>query len=467
MKADKHVMIYKKEFSALSPTILLLCANFVVAQSDSVTNNQQTALEASIGLSQEISRVEQQIEDLESEFGPLDFRLLEPLTTLSELIQQAGNSVAYERVLSRRQQLLRVEEGPVVLSQIPIIAEQIRMDFQRGDWESVVERFESIHFIHTQHPEIDTEIWLNSLSDIRAVHLLAVYLDIPEERSDHIVQVGHIQRRMLGLMDDRYGGDSERIIPWLYGIAAESYRVTNYMQSLGVASSVANNYLGHTLEMLERIQSIVNASNDPEAKAMAMIYLADFQLLRREVAGSSIGGRVQVSSRGIADQTYRRAMEMLAEAGVEQSKIDQFFAHPMPLPVSDIYLSIDAALDQRNENGHSPATEIGDLRRANQGFHIGHFSWTASLPKTQFSATPDLLNDIDTARESVQFRFTVDSIGRAKSVRLDKSEGIESLVRSEAQKAVEVLQFRPAFIDRRWRRVRNISMLVNLPPALP
>lgn len=437
-----------------------LAASQTIPQSD-IT---QSALETSIEFEQQRLRYEQQIVELESEYGPLDSRLLEPLTALSNLLSHEGDLESIDRLLTRRQQLLRIEEGPTTLSQIPIIADQIRNDFNRGLWGSVTEHFESIYYIHSQDEDVETDMLLNSLNDIHAWHLLAMYLDLPDMRNEHIDQARAIQERIYQVAIERYGFNSEQLVPWLYSIASEPYRIINYLQAARLRTLTSDNHLGRdiTLGLINFIQEIVNLSGSAEARAMAMVYVADFELLHREASQTSIVANVSTSRRGNADETYRRAMELLATAGVAQSKIDEFFERPMPLPVSHIHLSLEAAIEQRYRDGFKQESATNNNINSN-GFHVGDFAFTTTLPKSQIIATPELIDQVIAEQDSVLLYFTVDSVGRARSVRVIESVPDVAKIKNAGRVAVEALNFRPAFINGRFQRVRDISMQVLLP----
>ncbi len=460
-------MFNLRSFTLLLFATQVLHTSIAVSQTDPPASTDQPALESSVQFERMKSLYEQQIVELESEYGPMDYRILEPLTGLSDLLIQQGDPEQIERVLNRRQQLLRVEEGPTTVNQIPIIADQIRNDFQRGLWDSVTERFESIYFIYSQNSEIESDVLLNSLNDIHAWHLLAMYLDSPDMRNEHIDQARAVQERIYEVAIQQYGANSEQLIPWLYSIASEPYRIINYLQSERLRTLTADNYIGRdiTLGLINYISEVANSSDNAEAQAMAMIYRADFELLHRAANPSTTGGQVFASRRGNADQTYRQAMEMLADAGIEQSKIDEFFARPMPLPVSQFHFSLEAALEQRKLDGFRSETAVGDSNDIN-GFHVGDFAFTVTLPKAQIDLTPELTNQIIAEQSSVLLYFTVDSVGRTRSARIIESVPDEAKIKNVGRYAVEALNFRPAFIDGRWRRVREISMRVLLPYSI-
>ncbi|MDP6416622.1 MAG: hypothetical protein QGG54_16560 [Gammaproteobacteria bacterium] len=174
-------------------------------------------------------------------------------------------------------------------------------------------------------------------------------------------------------------------------------------------------YLREGFNVVERIQEIVETLDNPEVEAMAKLYVADFQLLMRERRNMLFGGRLATTTRGNSSRTYRDAMEMLQEAGVDQAKIDAFFQRPVVLPVSEYYLSLDAAMAQQAATGYAVNTsEEGESSVTT--VHMGDFiAWNESLPFAHRPATPELIEPLSEELISVSLRFTINSVGKSRA----------------------------------------------------
>ncbi len=457
-----------KCFTRQVPLWLMLSWQVVFATDSSgmTTASDESALESSIRISQEIARHEESIAELESTFGPYDHRLLEPLQGLSDLLQEAGDFAAAENLLKRQLQLMHITQGPSTLAQTPIIVELIKSDLRRQDWQSITGRFEHLHLIHRQNRDVDTATLLNTLNDVRAWHLASLYVDAAENRSMHIARSREIQAQILSLAVTKYGRGQEQLIPWLYSFAVERYHVNGFLEAKGALTVPARYHVSRaaSLNLIERIARIVDSTGDLEARAMAMLYVADFQLLRRELKGNSIAGRVAPTNRGHAGRTYRRAMEMLREAGVAQERIDAFFARPVALPVARFHSSLEDALAQQEQDGYSLAS---NRERADRGdVHMGDFiAANDALPFAQFSAMPELLSGLNTELNSVTLQFSIDSVGRSRNARAMVADSNSVAVRADAQTAIEKMQFRPCYVKGRWRRVRDVTMRYLSPQA--
>ncbi|MDP6415627.1 MAG: hypothetical protein QGG54_11485, partial [Gammaproteobacteria bacterium] len=339
----------------ISLCLLLLWQPVLVVESSSAQElREESALETSTRLQQQIALFDEQIIALESEFGPFHQALLEPLQGLTDLHIEAGDFEEVSGLLNRRLQLLHTLEGPSTLNQITVLTELISNDIRLQRWGSVTDRFELIHLLHTQNPEVDATTRLASLEELRTWHQAAVYADEPRRRVTHFLESREIQKDIISRAEREFGENGVELIPWLYGYAVDQHRIKAFLSSTDELGHAARrdiarreargqiSYLREGFNVVERIQEIVETLDNPEAEAMAKLYVADFQLLMREYSNSSFGGRVATRSRGNSASTYRDAMEMLQEAGIDQAKIDAFFQRPVVLPISEYYLSLDA-----------------------------------------------------------------------------------------------------------------------------
>ena len=76
-------------------------------------------------------------------------------------------------------------------------------------------------------------------------------------------------------------------------------------------------YLRQGYELVKDIREIIQLTDNDEAEGMAAVYEADYQMLL---------------GLGIAQRTYREAMELFVEAGIDKEKIVDFFTRPLFVP---------------------------------------------------------------------------------------------------------------------------------------
>ncbi len=459
-------------------SLLILPAALVAAPQNSLEAPaaNESALALSNRLQQQRALLDEQIAALESQYGPFDFRLQEPLQSLTDLLIEAGDFEEVDRQLGRRLQLIRSIEGPATLNQVALIAERIANDTRLQRWQSIGDHYELIRSLHGQN-DTDVALRLDAMNALRHWHLSAIYLDTAQRRVNHFLDARNLLREMLAQAEDEYGQEAVELIPLLYARALDQYRVVAFITSIDELGDEAReaiiaregrgweSYLLEAADYIHRIQDIVASMGDPEAAAMTMLYLADFQMLRREMPPISNGGRALVNSRGIAGRTYTRAIDMLAEAGVEEGLVEEYFAQPVILPVPQLHLALDAALAHRRDQGYtSTDPEQGD-GEAEPILHLGDFlAWNESLPFSIRPATPAYLPDLDTQLNTVELKLTLNSIGKTRSPTVLSADPDSVQIRREARDALKDMQFRPVRRDGRWRRIRDVTIRYLYPP---
>ena len=433
--------------------------SLLAAELDSPANHPISALSRSNDFIQKQTQFEARISSLESQYGSYDSTLLEPLQGLAVLFLETENLSAVQQMISRRLQIIRIQEGPASLSQLAIIAEAIENAIARHSWSEVTEYFETIQWLYFQDSTADSTALLTAMKATSDWHLTAVYLDKPNERMSHFVAYRAINRRLLPLIKSHYKGNDAAIVSWLYRQALEQRRVIDMLRSEDELGAAANevifrtelrpisSYSRQALDIMEHIRTAVESSQNLEAQAMAMIYHADFQTLH------GFNGSVRL---------YRQAMEKLREAGISEERIEAFFFRPVVLPVNQIHLTIDRALSQQQTDGYSVSLSHNGSAT---DIHMGSFiAWNESVPTSRRPAATILASHAQTELNEIWMRFTINSIGKSRIVDITQAQPNTPKVRHNAIDAIKAMQFRPRFIDGKRKRVKDITMIYFYPP---
>lgn len=447
---------------------LLLAQLAVAADSQSAdVGIEESAISVSAEIGSQISLYEEQIAALESESGPFHFTLLEPLQGLAASLIELEDYAATQRILNRRLQLLHILDGPNSLNQIPLITELIRNDVRLQDWQSVTDRFNYIRLLHIRNPETGTDDRLRAMNELSAWLSTYMFVDQPENRHDHLELIRRLHWEMASLSEVQFGDDTRSRISWLYRYAIGQHRqFAFYWSEFSNAlspnkSSYRREYLGPVellregLNVVNHILDIVQTMGDPQAEAMAMVYVADFQMLLRQ---------------GSAKRMYRSAEEKFIEAGIEQQQIEDFFARAVVLPLPQFHLTLDAALSQQDAAGYMLKPGVEGEPGAEQervALHLGEFiAWNRLAPTARFPALPEPTSATIMRLESLQVQFSIDSRGKSRDAKSDKDSSHSALIKSVAQNAVRAMQFRPRFAQRGGQRVGDVTMNYSF-PSLP
>ena len=439
-------------------------ADTVLSKVDNATGvlleNDSSALELSIQFTEQVALFEKRISSLKSEFGPLDRSLIEPLEALSTLIIEAGLFEKADLLINQRLQLIRVAEGPESLSLLGTLADLLENNIRLKNWDEVTENFENINFLYSRNSQADPSSMLNSLHATRSWHLTALYVDEPRNRIDHFQDSRELLQQIRRLAEDNFAEDSPQHIPWLYQDAAEQYLIASIISSedeLGVKArdiilrremGSREAYLREGLNTVKRIGEIIETMNNAEAEAMAMIYEADFLMLQQN---------------GTAGRKYRSAMDKLAEAGIEQERIDAFFLRPVVLPVSEFYFSLADAIAAQDADGYKISFDEDKQEAVHMGTYV---AWSESVPYAEQPELPKLAASLATELRSVDVKFTIWQRGNTRTPSAQRSNPDTVRIRRDAQDAIKNMQFRPRFVDRRWKRLRGVTMNYQYPPPL-
>jgi len=440
----------------------------------------ETALQRSIRLQEQILQVNDQLADLESEYGPYDRSLLEPLQQLITIYSEIGDFEEVSSILERRLQLLRTSEGPDSPNQLPLLDELIANDIRLGDWESVNDRFEYVHYLATQDTETDPETLLQTTVDKANWNFAQVYLMEPNRRVRHFQNGRELLRETFRNAEELYGEDSLELAPWLYREAVLQYQVASVLladDELGVSALSeiydrelrycsripqtgieltrtkriirnCESYLREGLGLIKRIRDMAEASGDLEAQAMAMTYEADFQMLLEL---------------GTARRAYQDAMDKFIEAGKTEEQVSEFFQRPIALPEPEFHLRMADAIRSQEENGFQWLPANGDDPAV---LHLGTYrAWSESLPFAVQPPVPEAAQELESMLEihQLELEFSLNSRGYTRNPEILDATTDAARVRRDAREALRTMQFRPWFRGSRWRSVDNVRLTYLIP----
>jgi hypothetical protein len=438
--------------------------------SDQATEFFTSALQASVEQQQQINNFESQLEALEIEYGGFDQRLAETLQGLANAYIEAGELDEASRVLNRQLQLVRTIDGPSNLVQLSIIEELIENDIRRADWTSVAERFEYIYWMHTQNPDADPRDLLNAKDNLQAWYMTSIYLDDPRLRVRSFFKAREFQRENLILAEKTFAENEIELIPWLYQKALLQHQLSMFLfaedelgqearEDISIRKGLATNpymresidvraYLREGLTAIKQMREILSEQGDLEAEAMAMIYEADYQM---------------VLNLGTAAKLYRSAIDKLAEAGIEEEKIADFFMRPVTVPVSKFFPTMDEAIAHETANGY----RFNVSADGEESLHLGNFyAWNESVGSAARPPIPDQASSVPIALNETELTLTLSSRGYTRNPKPISARPDTVRLRRDARDSLKAMQFRPRFVDGRWKSIKGVTMTYLVPPKL-
>jgi hypothetical protein len=455
----------------------LLCSGAVFSQ----TAEDTAAVGNGLDTAEQLAAYEQRIEDLEFEFGPYHPSIIEPIESMIVLLDENED---FERALelqNRQLQIMRAELGFEHPDLIPLLQSILSTQLTLGNWEEISDQLEHIRHLRSSIDGENTEVLLGAIQDQIDWLMSRITIENRREQVRNFFEVRDLYKEIEDIVTESYGKDSIEAAPWLYKVAYNEYHLVRFLNaSKGLGSEsidrlvrqegtfglesqnrsgfrsssffgnssitpvvdrgrpIGDAYLRDGYSIVNKIQDVVEEKGDLEAQAMVKIYRADFQLL---------------ADRGLAIRGYREAKDMLLEAGIAEEDVRWFFERPSVIPMQSLHLSFAEAADELRERLASiePSEEAQ--------LHLGVFtSWTEALDSTPMPEIDNDLWQLDYPFMSVDLSFSVNSRGKASSVDVLATDPVELDSKRSVWRSVRDIHFRPAIIDDKARRVKDVHM---------
>lgn len=434
-----------------------------------------------LGSAEQLAAYQAQIEDLEFEFGPYHPSLIEPLESMIELLKEIED---YERVAelqNRQLQVMRTELGFEHPDLIPLLQSIMTTQLNLGNWEDISDQLEHIRHLYTTIDGENTELLLSAIQDQIDWLFSQITIDERREQARNFFKIRDLYEEIEDIVEDSYGEDSLKAAPWLYKVAHNEYHLVRFLNAskglgsesidrlvrregtfglerqnrAGISSRsffgnssitpvvdrgrpVGDGYLRDGYSIVNKIQDVVEENASLEAQAMLKIYRSDFQL---------------ISDRGTAIRGYRDARDMLLEAGIAEEEVLWFFERPMVIPMDSLHLNFADALAELRER----IEPIGPV--ASEEIHLGLFtSWTEELDSTPMPESKNPFWQRDYPFKYADVSFSVSSRGKASSVDILATGPEELDSKRSIWRSVRDIHFRPALIDNKARRVKDVRM---------
>ena len=449
-------------------TILLPYEGFPQDGLDSVSNS---------GLS-DIESYELQIMNLESAYGPMDQRLIEPLDGLISHLIELGLIDQVAELQAKKLAIMRAHLGFESLDLLPVLREMIQVQQALGNWEATSDILDHIRFLMAANYDHKSEETLLAMENQAQWRLAGFYLDAERNQSTNFLNARNLYADMERLAEDVYGEHSPQLYPWYY---KRAYNLGIMVQLLNTKGGFANvfitdlirsdgtmrlqtdsrlsgtrlspigawniqdrnfvlgeGYLRQARDLINRIRKIAELENDIEVQAIAEIYRGDYNLLM---------------GRGSGRRQYNSAQDMLFEAGVAQVEIDEFFGVPMLLPLPRFFDNFSELLDyQRIILAGVEGIPPGAL-------HLGIFNaWHENARGVLKPTIDDPLLQVGLPQNLVDLKFNINTRGRVSSVDAVRSVPEDDRVAREASRAIREVRFRPAYVDGKATRVRDAQI---------
>lgn len=471
---------------------LLLCPmTMTQAQDNPAPQVEETDLQRSLDLVEQIAQLQSLIENIQSESGTYDPELLQPLDALAQVYTQAQDYETAAQLLDHQIQIHRINSGLYAAQQIPIVESLLQLQAQESDWNSVNDSLSNLSWLYQRNTTLDAETQLQGLQMLGSWQLRALEKDVPERQAYHLVELAKLDERTAEIAQRRFGDDNPALSPYLYNQAlADTYIAlaisltsetsqdlmlltegirdrpstplsTNVLRSTADIEAVYGSKtstviersfrknMDDSIEKIERIKELYVLSGNIEAEAMVLMYLGDSNLIRQQFENrpSNFAGVSRGSSNiGTAMTHYRDALARLTEAGVSTDALAAFTRCPVMLPIPKLYETVQSA------------TPVCEKSTDSELFNLGEYNLVSTL-------IPGLEGDAEGTDEVITARvkFAVRTNGQVSSDNIEEIEPDDTPSRVQIRKLLDIMQFRPVIIDDEAVRSEELQLVIRIP----
>lgn len=438
----------------------------------------QQSITLSNELLQESQKYERQIEELESQFGPLSETILEPLSSISALLEAQGNYEALVEIQERQFALMRINLGLEHPDLVRMVRAMIATHKRLGDWQAIADRLDLLRTLQAAiHGNYSDELF-KAVEDQAQWYLTRVAIDGSTRPGRNFMRARALYKELEDLAEDRFGENNPELYPWYYkrannlsqlvallnadtGLAGNTFdevvRVDGFIRLeqyspynnafwLGSSRRIAlvrddhllgEAYLRDGLRRIGKMRDIAEETDDKEAEAMANLYYADFRILLNQGASRS----------------YRRMHEQLLEAGIESQRIETLFNRPtvIPLPIFfDRFADLEAYQAANIAKRDFIAEDL---------LYVGEFTaWDEDAKSIIKPLSTDPLLRVELPYYQADLSFRISTRGKPSSIDVLSMNPDERFVERRANRALRDIRFRPSIIEGKLKRIRDLQL---------
>ncbi|MEX0618503.1 MAG: hypothetical protein WDZ76_05940 [Pseudohongiellaceae bacterium] len=460
-----------------------------LGQSQATTDTDES-IETTVALLDEAGRYEQQISALQREAGFYDLQLIEPMRALAQVYLKLGDTEAARDSFEQQLQIQRINLGLHSAEQISAVNSLLDLDVNQNRWQQVYNNLAHLDWLYARTDGLDTEGRLQGMRDVAQQRLLLTDRIDPAHRARLLREHEAASKKRLELAREHYPADSESLLVSEYEaaladlmIALAIYAEADLAEELmtgqanrlrpppdlnqeftsvaeleavyGARMNTVSNqgmreYVSRYYSRVERLLERFADQGDTEAEAMTQFYLGDAVLIRQqyERTGRNTGQARGTLNVGPAASHYRDGWNLLLEAGIDPSTLDQHLGCPSLIPLAEFHSRLD------NVPLCAPLT--GDA-----SFQLPDYQPVSEvLPSVINTAVAS--SDTESNAPSVLLEFEIGANGQATRETIIEISSATRAQRSQLNDLLEELQFRPALRDGRLVSGETYRMKITL-----
>jgi tetratricopeptide (TPR) repeat protein len=166
-----------------------------------------------------------EIERLEAELGPFDYRLSEASQSMGNALFEGG---AYAEAITHFERALhvtRINNGLHSEDQIPLLEKLIDCNISIENWTEVDSKFRYLHFLYTRLYEEGSAKLHHGLAQVAEWHVLAINKHLSPDITEHLREANKLFKLRLDYVEKQPSADDQVVEVLKYNIALTQYHL--------------------------------------------------------------------------------------------------------------------------------------------------------------------------------------------------------------------------------------------------
>lgn len=165
------------------------------------------------------------VEQVETQHGPFDYRLSEPLQAAGSALEKQGDFQQALRLYDRALHVTRINSGLYSEAQVAIVEKMINANVALENWAVVDDQFRYLHLLYTRLYKDGTPELRRGLAQISDWHVLAINNDFGTDRVDHLREANKLFNQRLTMMEGIVADDDPVMHTLRYNISITQYHL--------------------------------------------------------------------------------------------------------------------------------------------------------------------------------------------------------------------------------------------------
>ena len=182
-------------------------------------------------ISEQLTSYQQQIEDLEYEFGPYHSSLIEPLQSMIDLLNERQDYEQVAQLQNRQLQVMRTELGFEHPDLIPLLQSIMATQLALGNWEEISDQLDHIRHLQASIDEENAELLLDAIQDQIDWLYSRISVDDRREQVRNFFKIRDFYEEIEDIVEATYGEESPEAAPWLYKVAYNEYHLVQFLNA--------------------------------------------------------------------------------------------------------------------------------------------------------------------------------------------------------------------------------------------